>query len=185
MQIRYCGYWFKQLILISVFYIRDKRFVISPKQRISNRRIAIVEAGEHVTELGCCKIVKVKQCFPQEKKLNFSVTFSRWRDKEICNQMFKVYESPSVGTQDTNLELIVTKYKCEMGLNIVASLRSVKAGFRDPEFHQIAVKLRQSRRWSVLRWRLEMFSFKWHIAKNLVISLNKYAKRSRVGIWLY
>ena len=60
--------------------------------------------------------------------------------------MFKVYESPSVGTQDTNLELIVTKYKCEMGLNIVASLRSVKAGFRDPEFHQIAVKLRQSRR---------------------------------------
>jgi len=55
-----------------------------------------------------------------------------------------------------------------MGLNSVASLMSVKAAVRDPEFHQIAVQLRRSRRLSVWRWRLEMFSFKWHIAKNLV-----------------
>jgi hypothetical protein len=60
-QIRYCGYWFKQLIL-SVFYIPDKISVISPKQRMSNHCTAISEAAEHATELGCCKSIQVKQC---------------------------------------------------------------------------------------------------------------------------
>jgi len=41
----------------------------------------------------------------------------------------------------------------------------IKAGDTDPGFHQISGQLRQ-KRWSVFRWRLEMFSFKWHIAKN-------------------
>jgi hypothetical protein len=65
MQVRYCGFGFKQLILISVFYCPDKMFFISPKQRMSDHYIAISEAGEHATEVACCKSVKVKHCLPQ------------------------------------------------------------------------------------------------------------------------
>jgi len=90
MHVSYCGYWFEQLILISVFYIPDKISVISPKQRISNDYIAIIEAAEHAIEVVCCKSIQVKQCLPKLKKIKFSFTFSRWREKARRSQMFKL-----------------------------------------------------------------------------------------------
>jgi hypothetical protein len=68
-QIRYGGYWFKQLILITVFYFPDKSFVISPKQLFSNHYLAISAAGDHATAVERCKTFKVNNVF--HSKISF------------------------------------------------------------------------------------------------------------------
>jgi hypothetical protein len=106
-QIRYCGYCFEQLILISVFYIPDKRLVISPKQFLSNRRIAISEAAENDNKVVCCKIVKVFHCKGivfMKQSLSFRLLFHGEERRKVSCKSVRISISRLHKTQIGNLK---------------------------------------------------------------------------------